>query len=64
VTEQADIENDYFPQTKLNCLIYSWLTVYVVFTCVHTSQLISYNEKHIVKVQPIILNQLEWFRCA
>jgi len=34
VTEQVDIENDYFPQTKQNCLIYRWLAVYVVFTYV------------------------------
>ena len=31
MTEQVDIKNDYFPQTKRNCSC-SWLTVYIVFT--------------------------------
>jgi len=34
VTEQVDIDNDYFSQTKRNCLIHSWLTVSVVFAYV------------------------------
>jgi len=34
VTEKFDIKKDYFLQTERNRLIYSWLTVCVVFTYV------------------------------